>query len=39
METRASYILVGSFVLVLLAALFGFTVWIAKVQLEETREP
>ncbi|MGF7178252.1 MlaD family protein [Azospirillum doebereinerae] len=39
METRASYILVGSFVLSLLAGLLVFTVWIAKVQLEETRQP
>ncbi len=39
METRASYILVGSFVLVLIAGLLGFSVWIAKVQLEETRQP
>lgn len=38
METRASYILVGSFVLALLASLFGFTVWIAKIQLEEKRD-
>ena len=39
METRTSYILVGSFVLALLAGLFVFTVWIAKIQLEETRQP
>lgn len=39
METRASYILVGSFVLAILAGLFVFTVWISKVQLEETRQP
>jgi phospholipid/cholesterol/gamma-HCH transport system substrate-binding protein len=39
METRASYILVGSFVLALLAGLFVFTAWIAKVQFEETRSP
>ena len=39
METRASYILVGSFVLALLAGLFVFTAWVAKVQLEETRQP
>lgn len=39
METRASYILVGSFVLALFAGLFVFTVWVAKVQLEETRQP
>ncbi len=39
METRASYILVGSFVLSLIAGLLVFTVWIAKVQLEESRQP
>lgn len=39
METRASYILVGSFVLTLLLALFAFTVWVAKIQLEESRQP
>ncbi|AWK88825.1 MlaD family protein [Azospirillum thermophilum] len=39
METRASYILVGSFVLALIAGLFAFTVWVAKIQLEETRQP
>ncbi|HYG86219.1 MAG TPA: MlaD family protein [Azospirillum sp.] len=39
METRASYILVGSFVLILLLGLLGFTAWVAKVQLEETRQP
>ncbi len=38
METRASYILVGSFVLALVAGLLVFTAWIAKVQLDETRE-
>lgn len=38
METRASYILVGSFVLALIAGLLGFSVWIAKVQLEDTRQ-
>lgn len=39
METRASYILVGSFVLILIAGLFAFAVWVAKVQLEEQRQP
>ncbi|MGQ9365222.1 MlaD family protein [Azospirillum sp. ST 5-10] len=39
METRASYILVGAFVLSLIAGLFVFTVWIAKVQLDEQRDP
>ncbi|PWC52347.1 MlaD family protein [Azospirillum sp. TSO22-1] len=39
METRASYILVGSFVLALIAGLFGFAVWVAKIQLEESRQP
>jgi len=34
METRASYILVGSFVLVLVATIFGFAVWLAKVEFE-----
>lgn len=38
METRTSYTLVGAFVLLLLAGLFGFTVWIAKVQLTEGRD-
>ncbi|HEY0838114.1 MAG TPA: MlaD family protein [Azospirillum sp.] len=38
METRASYILVGSFVLALLAGLFVFSIWIAKVQLEQSRD-
>lgn len=38
METRASYILVGSFVLAFLAGLFVFTIWVAKVQLEETHD-
>lgn len=38
METRASYILVGSFVLAMLAGLFAFTIWVAKIQLEETRD-
>jgi phospholipid/cholesterol/gamma-HCH transport system substrate-binding protein len=39
METRASYVLVGSFVLAMLAGIFVFTVWVAKVQFEESREP
>lgn len=39
METRASYVLVGSFVLTLILGLFVFTVWIAKIQLEESRQP
>ncbi len=34
METRASHILVGSFVLVFLAGLVAFAVWIAKVDLD-----
>lgn len=39
METRASYILVGSFVLTLLLGLLGFTAWVAKIQFEEARQP
>lgn len=34
METRASYVLVGSFVLLVIAAMFGFVIWIAKGQFE-----
>jgi len=34
METRASYTLVGAFVLALAAALFIFVVWLAKIQLD-----
>ena len=34
METRASHILVGGFVLLLLFSLVGFTIWIAKVDLD-----
>jgi len=33
METRASYLLVGSFVLLIVVAVFGFVVWIAKGQI------
>ncbi|MFI4988189.1 MAG: MlaD family protein [Alphaproteobacteria bacterium] len=36
METRASYLIVGSFVLVLIAAAFAFVIWLAKIQLNET---
>ena len=32
METRASYIAVGSFVLALFVGLLGFVVWIGKFQ-------
>lgn len=35
METRASHLVVGAFVLVLLTALFGFAAWLAKVSFEE----
>jgi len=34
METRASYIMVGGFVLTFLAGLIAFAVWIAKVDLD-----
>lgn len=33
METRASYLLVGSFVILVIAAAFGFVLWIAKGQI------
>ena len=35
METRASYILVGYFVLGLIAAAFAFVVWLSSIQFEE----
>lgn len=35
METRASYFLVGVFVLALLTSLFGFVVWLSRVELQE----
>lgn len=38
MEPRASYIFVGSFVLILLASLFAFIIWVAKLQLDEAND-
>jgi phospholipid/cholesterol/gamma-HCH transport system substrate-binding protein len=35
METRASYVAVGAFVLVLVAGLVGFVIWLGKVQGQE----
>jgi phospholipid/cholesterol/gamma-HCH transport system substrate-binding protein len=35
METRASYLLVGSFVLLLFAGIVGFVVWLGKFQFDE----
>jgi len=34
METRANYVLVGAVVLALIAAAFGFVIWLARVDLE-----
>ena len=34
METRANYLLVGSFVLALTVGLIGFVIWLAKVQFD-----
>jgi len=39
METKASYTIVGAFVLSLIAGLFVFVVWLAKVQLDQTDQP
>lgn len=39
MENRASYTIVGAFVLALVAGLFVFVVWLAKVQLEGATTP
>lgn len=36
METRASYLIVGTFVLVLIAGAFGFGLWITRANLRET---
>lgn len=36
METRASYLIVGTFVLALLAGAFGFGLWITRANLRET---
>lgn len=35
METRASYLLVGSFVLIVIVAMLGFVLWIAKGQIDK----
>jgi len=37
-ETRASYVAVGSFVLLVSAALIGFVLWIGKVQFDEVTD-
>ncbi|MBM3598453.1 MAG: MCE family protein [Alphaproteobacteria bacterium] len=34
METKASYVVVGAFVLVLVAGLFGFVVWLARFEID-----
>lgn len=34
METRANHLLIGSFVLLVLAAGFGFVIWLAKVEID-----
>lgn len=35
METRANHLLIGSFVLLFMAGIFGFVVWVAKVQIDK----
>lgn len=39
METRASYVVVGTFVLAMAVMLFGFVIYIAKVQFDQVRWP
>ncbi len=39
MEVRASYLVVGGFVLAFVAAAFGFIVWLAKVDIESATVP
>jgi phospholipid/cholesterol/gamma-HCH transport system substrate-binding protein len=34
METRANHVLIGGFVLLVIAALFGFVIWLAKVEID-----
>ena len=34
METRANHLLIGAFVLAMVAGAFGFTIWLAKVQID-----
>lgn len=38
METRASHLLVGGFVLVLIAAMVGFIMWLARAQFQESAD-
>jgi len=35
METRASHLLIGSFVLLMIASAFGFIMWLAKVEIDQ----
>ena len=35
MESRASYLLIGSFVLLVFAGLFGFIVWLARIEINQ----
>lgn len=37
METRANHILIGAFVLVIIAAAFSFLIWLAKIDIERER--
>lgn len=34
METRANHLLIGSFVLLVVAAVFGFVIWLAKIEID-----
>jgi phospholipid/cholesterol/gamma-HCH transport system substrate-binding protein len=38
METRASHVLIGTFMLLMVAALFGFVVWLARLDQSSTKE-
>ena len=35
METRANHIVIGSFVLVVVFGLFGFVLWLAKIEIDQ----
>lgn len=38
METRASHVLIGAFMIALMAALFGFIIWLARVDASRTND-
>ena len=35
METRASHVVIGAFILVIVAGAFGFVLWLAKIEIDQ----